>query len=218
MAQGSPDFRYSIRCIHYSLLPLTTFDRRYTYLLSRILIVCTSSLCRCLTVSYTPVHPLALLFSANPAKSATTVTTRCPVRQSSSSSLLSVYHDVSTSYIFFSPCTRDAIGKAHRYAHAHIFALLLDPDRDFYYYWQRNPFLSLGPGVEASIRRRRRLRATPDPPFPTRAFSWRIRGCDPAVAMPRRRTPSSRRICSHFRSCKSTMISRLSNAMSGKSG
>lgn len=106
MAQGSPDFRYSIRCIHYSLLPLTTFDRRYTYLLSRILIMCTSSLCRCLTVSYTPVHPLALLFSANPAKSATTVKTlitRCPVRLSSSS-LLSIYHDVSTSYIFFSPC------------------------------------------------------------------------------------------------------------------
>lgn len=80
-------------------------------------------------------------------------------------------------------CTRDAFAKAHRYAHAHVPALSLNPDRDFYHYWQRNPFLSLGPGVEASIPRRRRLRA-PDPHFPTRAFSWRIRGCDPAVAMP----------------------------------
>lgn len=68
MAQGSPDFRYSILCIHYSLLPLITFDRRYTYLLSRILIVCTSSLCRCLTVSYTPIHPLALLFLCKPGQ------------------------------------------------------------------------------------------------------------------------------------------------------
>jgi hypothetical protein len=28
------------------------------------------------------------------------------------------------------------------------------------------------------------LRAAPDPPFPIRAFSRRIRGCDPAVATP----------------------------------
>lgn len=43
-----------------------------------------------------------------------------------------------------------------------------------------NPLLSLGPGTEASIPRRR-LRASPDPPFPTQAFSQRI-GSKPAGA------------------------------------
>lgn len=64
---------------------------------------------------------------------------------------------------------------------AHICAR---PTRARLYYYRLNPLLSLGPGVEASIPRRR-LRATPDPPFPTRAFSQRI-GSKPAGATPRR--------------------------------
>jgi len=41
----------------YSLLPLITFDRHHTYLLSRILIVCTSSSCRCLSHSLLHSRP-----------------------------------------------------------------------------------------------------------------------------------------------------------------
>lgn len=64
---------------------------------------------------------------------------------------------------------------------AHIWAR---PTRTGLYYYRLSPLLSLGPGVEASIPRRR-LRATPDPPFPTRAFSQRI-GSEPAGATLRR--------------------------------
>lgn len=64
---------------------------------------------------------------------------------------------------------------------AHICAR---PTRAGLYYYRLSPLLSLGPGVEASIPRRR-LRATPDPPFPTRAFSQRI-GSEPAGATLRR--------------------------------
>lgn len=69
---------------------------------------------------------------------------------------------------------------------AHICAR---PTRAGLYYYRLNPLLSLGPGAEASIPRRR-LRATPDPPFPTRAFSQRI-GSKPAGATRRDATAPS---------------------------
>jgi len=210
----------------YSLLPLITFDRHHTYLLSRILIVCTSSSCRCL--SHSLLHsrpPSRATFLCKPGQ----IESDNQDANNASSTSVVVFvviflcDGVLRSYIFFLLCweTRETFAKSHCYEHALIFALSLDPDRGFYHYWQRNPFLSLGPGVEASIRQRRRLRAAPNPPFPTRAFSWRIRGCDPAVAMPRANTVVSRhrpqRIRSHSRCCKNTTISGLSNALSGKS-
>lgn len=80
------------------------------------------------------VHPLASLFSANPAESAAiaeTLIARRPLRPSSSS--LSLYRrDLVSLNVPIYPsrsavrCTRDAFAEAHRYAQAHIFALSLD--------------------------------------------------------------------------------------------
>lgn len=188
-ASENSEYLVCISRIRDPLSPSATFNRRHTYLFGRILIACTSSLASASRHSLLMLpFTLSRRFSPrNPAKSAATAETLIARRPRLRPRCCSCRRSCLSMSSYISPALpRDPLGihsQKHTFTHRRTYSHSRStPTGTSTTTGRESPLLSLGPGVEASIRRRRRLRATPDPPFPIRAFSRRIRGCDPAVA------------------------------------